>query len=380
MRIQFVVSNAAFFISHRLPIGLAAIAAGHKVNLIAGRNGNIKLLAADAARFPAAGLEYDAVHFKSCGTAPLTELVGFIGVWRAMRKFKPDLVHLVSPKGILYGGICARLLNVQCLVIAISGMGWLFTGDPRGFRAFLGWAYLRLVKFVYSHRRKHVIVQNSEDRAAVLDAGWAHPREITLIPGSGVDLQVFHPALSEADSLPIVVLPSRMLREKGVVEFVEAAKILAAKGIPVRMVLVGSARGGNPGAVSEREIMTWVERSWVEWWGHRDDMPTVYRSAAIVCLPSFYREGVPKVLLEAAACGRAVVTTDLPGCRDAIIPDVTGLLIPPQDAPALALALERLLGDQSLYRRFGAAARRLAVERFGVESVVKQTLEIYAAL
>lgn len=378
-RLLFAVNNAAFFVSHRLPIALAAREAGYEVGLVTGQAGSIIMEPRACAVLKEHAISHTATAFTSDGTNPWRELRGLIGVRSAMRAFSPDIVHAVSPKGILYGGLSARSLGVQGLVIAISGMGSLFTGDAHGLRSVLRKGYSTVATAVYRHPRKRVIVQNIDDRDAVLAARWAKPAEVVLIPGSGVDLDQFAPVAAEQALSDIVVLPGRVLREKGVVEFVEAARILKARGVPVRMVLVGTADYRNPSAVARSEIEQWVASGDIEWWGHRDDMAAVYREASIVCLPS-YREGMPKVLLEAAAAGKPVVTTDVEGCREAIVPGRTGLMVKARDAMAIADSLQHLLQNRSLQRAFGVAARQLAEEKYGIDSVIKRSLAIYDSL
>lgn len=378
-RIQFAVNNAAFFVSHRLPVALAARQVGYEVDLVTGQPGSAALEPTACERLIQEGIPHTRTAFRSDGTNLLEELHGLAGVWGAMRAFRPDIVHAVSPKGILYGGLCARAQKVPGLVIAISGMGSLFTGEVRGMRAVLGRSYLAAVRAVYRHPRKRVIVQNVDDYTAVLAAGWAKTEEVVFIPGSGVDLKLYSNGPPRQEEPTLVVLPSRLLRHKGVMEFVEAARMLKARGAQARMVLVGTADYQNPSAISEQEIRQWVAAGWIEWWGHQEDMPAVYRRAAVICLPS-YREGMPKVLLEAAAAGRPVVTTNVQGCKEAIIPDQTGLLVPVKDSMALAAAIEHLLKRPELRRKFGAAAMRLAQEKYGVDSVVERTLTIYDSL
>lgn len=378
-RLLFAVNNAAFFVSHRLPIALAAREAGYEVALVTGQAGSAILEPSALHALKQSGIPHVATAYSSDGTNPLRELRGLLGVGIAMQRFRPDIVHAVSPKAILYGGLNARALSVRGLVIAVSGMGSLYTGEARGVSGLLRSAYSKVVTTVYRHPRKMVIVQNVDDRDAVIAAGWAKAEEVALIPGSGVDLKLFAPVAGGEPRSNVIVLPSRLLREKGVLEFVEASRILKSRGIVARMALVGTADYKNPSAISENEIKQWVAEGAIEWWGHREDMSAVFRTAAIVCLPS-YREGMPKVLLEAAAAGKPAVTTDVQGCREAIVPGRTGLLIKPRDPVALADSLQQLLQSQQLQSDFGSAARKLAEEKYGIDAVIKTTLSIYSSL
>jgi glycosyltransferase involved in cell wall biosynthesis len=298
-------------------------------------------------------------------------------VLRQVYKTKPDVIHSASPKGNLYGGIAARLCGVPKLVIAVSGQGYLFTGNAGPIKRGIGALYNALIKWVYRHPDCTVIVQNQDDYAALLNAGMVSNEQLALIPGSGVDLAQFAdmpPELAEN----IVLLPARMLRDKGVQEFVDAARALRQSHPDWRFVLAGAADYANPSAFSIEQIKVWVADGIVEWWDYQADMPAVYRQAAIVCLPS-YREGMPKCLLEAAAAGKPVVTTDVIGCREAISPDETGLLVPVKDAAALRDALARLINSPAERNAFGIKARELAKQRFSIDAVVDRVFSIYRA-
>lgn len=377
-RLTFVVNNAGFFVSHRLPIAEAAVERGYIVSLVTGQPGSERLEGPAVARLAQGKISHFRTWFQSAGLNALVELIGFLQTLWHVWHIKPDIIHTASPKGGLYGGMAARILRVPAVVIAVSGMGYLFTGKVGSIKRLIRFLYSLIMRFVYSHPNKVVIVQNSSDLREVIAAGWATEDEICLIPGSGVDLARFR-EINPDRTARNVILPARLLWDKGVREFVEAARILRSAGCTWNFVLVGTADYSNPTAVSLAEIQAWTAQSTVEWWGHCDDMPAVYAKAAIVCLPS-YREGMPKCLLEAAAAGCAVVTTDEPGCREAIIAGKTGDLVPVQDSQALAVALGALINDADRRYRYGMAAKELALSRFGVDQVVDQTIAIYERL
>jgi glycosyltransferase involved in cell wall biosynthesis len=378
LRVVYVVNNAAFFVSHRLSVAKAAARAGFDVELITGQPGSPTLESAALKDLAVAGVPHTIVAFGSAGTNPFTESLGLWQIARRLRQFRPHIVHCASPKGVLYGGLAARWSKVPGLVLAVSGMGYLFTGDSAGRAGLLRRVYSRLVRHAYGHPNKRVIVQNRDDHRALRDAGLAGEDELVLIPGSGVRLEDYA-ALDEVGKSPIVVLPARMLKDKGVVEFAEAARRLRAAGSPWRFVLVGTADYRNPTTVPQECIDGWVREGIVEWWGHRTDMVAVFAQAGIVCLPS-YREGMPKALLEAAAAGCPVVTTDAIGCREAVIEGVTGDLVPVGDAEALATVLGRLIDDPERRLRYGRAGRVLAAERFSESAMLERTLSIYQEL
>jgi glycosyltransferase involved in cell wall biosynthesis len=287
------------------------------------------------------------------------------------RRLQPAIVHHVAMKPVLYGSLAARLSGVRGVVNALAGMGWLFTSAgggarliKRGVRVAMGGLLSRGI----------ALVQNPDDAALLARLGV--PRgNIRRIAGSGVDLARFRPA-AEPGSIPVIVLPARLLWDKGVGEFVEAARILRSRGVNARFVLVGDPDPANPASISAAQVADWVRDGAVEHMGWMDDMPDVFANAYIVCLPS-YREGLPKALIEAAAAGRPIVTTDVPGCREVVEDGVQGLCVPPRDANALADALARLIADPALRARMGEAARKRAEMEFGLDAVIAQTLALY---
>jgi glycosyltransferase involved in cell wall biosynthesis len=298
-------------------------------------------------------------------------------LWRVLRSVRPDVVHLVTIKPILLGGLLARLVRVPALVVAVSGLGYVFMSHGSA-----AWVRRSLVSVLYklalTHRNLKVIFQNADDLRSLNEIVHLPAHQVVTLRGSGVDLAHFaHWPLPAG--VPVVVLAARLLADKGVFEFVEAAKLLKAQGCSARFVLVGTVDTGNPTSVKQTELDAWVRDGVVEWWGHRSDMAQVLSAAQIVVLPS-YREGLPKVLLEAAACGRPVVTTNVPGCRDAIEPGVTGVLVPVQDALALAQAMNELILDPVRCERMGTAGRALAEQAFDVRQVIAAHLQIYAEL
>lgn len=375
MKILYVVNNAAFFCSHRLPLALAARQAGHEVALVTGQAGSPTLEAPALEQLRRYGLQHQVTAFRSGGVAPWAEGLGLIQVIAFMLRWKPDLVHCVSPKGVLYGGLAARLTQRAALVLAVSGMGSLFAGRSGGLGGIARRAYLLFARAAYGHRNCRVIVQNQDDRHLLVAHGLAREDQVMLIPGSGVPLQRYAD-LPGGGRDELVILPARLLRDKGVVEFVEAARQLRADGCRWRFALVGAADYDNPSSVSATQVRAWVNEGCVEWWGHREDMVPVFAQARIVCLPS-YREGMPKALLEAAAAGCAVVTTDAVGCREAVLPGISGDLVPVRDATALARALTRLIDNPARLAAYGEAGRRLAREHFGLDAVVAATLTCY---
>lgn len=369
-RLMLVVNDPAFFLSHRLPIALAARQEGYAVHVATAFGPGID-------RIATLGLIHHILPLSRSGKNPLVELKGFMALYRLFRKIRPDIVHLVTIKPVLYGGIAARLAGVPGVVAAVSGLGFVFLAS--GLKA----AFVRAVvsgmyRLVLGKRNLKVIFQNPDDRRTLAQDNVLQRDKAVMIRGSGVDLSAYA-AMPAPEGVPVVVMAARLLRDKGVHEFVAAAQLLKQRCLAARFWLVGAPDPGNPASVNEADLSVWRSAKIVELLGHRHDIARLFAQSNIVVLPS-YREGFPRVLLEAAACGRSVVTTDVPGCRDAVEPGVTGLLVPPRDAVALADAIQRLLLDAELRERMGQAGRQLAEREFSIEKAVAAHLAVYREL
>lgn len=379
-RIAYVVNHAAFFVSHRLPLAVGARQAGFDVRLLTGQAGSDEMERTAVMQLQAVGVMHRRSVFRSSGINPLIELMGLLQLMWFILWFKPDIVHCASPKGVLYGGLAARICRVQGLVLAISGMGYGYTAgtDRGGLRYLVRRVYSALAGFAFHHPNVRVIVQNQDDYQAAIDKGLIQASSLYLIPGSGVDLSQFEGCTADNKST-IVLLPARMLKDKGVEEFVEAARRIKTVMPDWRFILAGAAGYDNPSSIGLAQLSSWQTEGCIEWLGHVNDMVPLFRESAIVCLPS-YREGMPKALLEAAAAGCAVVTTDVTGCREAVEAGVSGDLVPVRNIDALADTLLSLMKDESRRHFYGAKGQERARALFSVDSVVSQTMKIYKGL
>lgn len=369
-KILFVVNDPAFFLSHRLPIALAAKAEGHEVHVAtaAGK-------ASDDIR--AYGFPFHVLPLSRSGRNLLHELASLIAIYCLFRSLKPDLVHLVTIKPVLYGGIAARLARVQAVVAAVSGLGFVFLAS--GFKARIVRVVVTVFyRFALGHKNLRVIFQNTDDRDLLVGLKVLPANKAVIIRGSGVDLSICK-YVPEPEGIPVVVMASRLLKDKGVWEFVFAAKEINARGVSARFILAGDMDQGNPASLSLAEIEFIKQDGAVIVTGYCADIASLFSTVHVVVLPS-YREGLPKVLVEAAACGRAVVTTNVPGCRDAIDPDQTGLLVPAYDGHALADAVVRLLEQPKLRQSMGATGRVLAENEFDIKRIVQKHLDVYHEL
>lgn len=364
----YVDSHADHFCSHRLPLALAAQRDGWRVSVATPPS-------AAVARITAAGLTHRVIAIDRRSMDPRVDLATVVALRRLFVDERPDLVHLRTIKPVVWGGIAAGLARVPAVIAHITGLGHAFQASGIAASA-LRSVLPPLYRLAFSHPRLRVVFQNQDDRGRFAEMGVVTGRRAVLVRGSGVDVRNFRP-LPEPLGPPVVVFPARLLWDKGLAQFVQAARSLRCQGSAARFALVGDVDAGNRGSVTAAEVESWVRAGDVEWWGHRSDMPAVYAHARVVCLPSYYGEGLPKSLLEASSCARAVVTADTPGCRDAVEHGRTGLVVPARDPVALARALAQLLADPIRCRSMGMAGRVRILAGFSEEQVVSETLAIY---
>lgn len=370
-KILFLITEDWYFWSHRLPLARSVRDAGYDV-VIATRVDKYKTLIQNE------GFKLIPIMLRRSSKNPLRELLTLFQLIRIYLKERPDLVHHVALKPLLYGSWAARFVGVPAVVNAFAGLGVVFVAQGRKasiFRKCISIAY----KMAFSLKNAKVIFQNPDDSTSFLDKGLVAAKDIVVIKGSGVETSDFKP-IPESIGPPLVMQASRMLWDKGVAEFVKAAEMLRAEGTQARFALVGDTDLENPAAVPRIQLEAWKKSDIVEWWGWKDHMPTVLGQSHIFCLPSFYGEGIPKVLIEAAACGRAIVTTDSPGCREVVRHGDNGLLVPVRDSKALANAIRTLIENPDLRTQMGARGRKIAVTEFSVEKIIEETLIVYRAL
>ena len=362
----FLVTEDWYFCSHRLPLARAARDAGWRV-VVATR------VRAHGALIEAEGFDLRPIGLRRRGIAPWGECAAILELVNLYRRERPAICHHVAMKPLFYGTLAALLAGVPRVVNAIAGLGFVFSS--RSVRArVLRWPVRLAYRAALRPRRVQIIVQNAHDAHTVEDLGIARDRIVT-IAGSGVDTVRFAPSV-EPPGPVVVAMVSRMLADKGVVELVDAARQVRARYPDMRVRLVGPPDPDNPASLPESRLRAWVEEGVVEWCPGTDDVPAIWARSHIAVLPS-YREGLPKSLIEAAACGRAIVATDVPGCSDVVVHGETGLLVPPRDAAALARAIVRLAGDAALRRRLGEAARARVERLFAEPQVIAQTLALY---
>lgn len=371
-RVLLVVNGVQKFFTHRGGLALGLRERGWDVEMVVPAD-------EDDSVIREAGIRAHTVPLDRESMSPVTESKTILALSKLYRERSPVLVHHFTPKPVIYGGIAAQLADVPGIVSSIAGLEYPFISDSvqaRTLRALAALGY----RLALSGDGSRVIFENAEDRDEFVQRDLADRSISRVIVGAGVDVDKFRPS-GDRDDPARVLLAARMLRQKGVLEFVEAARRLRSEGSDALFLLAGYSDPTNPTSIEEEQLRAWGREEGLEWLGRlaHERMPGLMRSVDVVCLPS-YREGAAKVLLEAAASGRAIVTTDVPGCREAVQPGESGLLVPPRDPDALAEALGRLLRDPGLCRRMGLRGRELAVERFSIQRVVEKTAEVYREL
>lgn len=360
-----------YFCSHRLPLAVAAQKAGYDV-VVATR------VQKHGDQIVSQGLKLIPISFSRHSMNPFTEAHFIANLVRIYKKESPDIVHHIANKPILYGSLAAIFAKVPFTVNALTGVRYnIFFPNQWKIKLLRPWIKYAF-KIALNKKNSRVILQNNDDLAFLIKTDILEPKNTVIIRGAGVNTKEFTFSDEPAGN-PLVVLATRMLWDKGVGEFVKAARRLKKDYPQVRFILVGDTDIGNPAAIPIAQLEEWHKEKVIEWWGHREDMPAVFSESHIVCLPS-YREGLPKVLIEAASCGRAIVATDVPGCREIVRHGVNGLLVPPKDSKTLAKSLTILIQNPELRSHMGKKGREIAVSEFSEERVTKETIGVYRDL
>jgi glycosyltransferase involved in cell wall biosynthesis len=365
-KLLYLITEDWFFCSHFLERGRAARAAGYEVVVAARSNQHVR-------QIEAAGLRFVPLAFERNGVNPFYEFKTLLQIAKLYRKEQPDLVHHIALKPVVYGALCGLFFRRLQVINAPVGMGFVFSSARPLARA-LRPLVMGVLRLCLATPRSQVVFENKDDLQGFVDAGTVPADRAHLIRGAGVNLQLFkpNPALDETVR---ILLPARMLVDKGVREFVEAAGRVRASGVKAEFLLAGGT-DSNPASIPEAQLRAWHDSGTVTWLGQVTDMAALLRTVHIVCLPS-YREGLPKSLLEALAAGLPVISTDVPGCREVVQHGHNGLLVPARDVEELTAALARLIHDPVLCRTYGAHGRVLAEQWFSDEAVISQTLRLY---
>ena len=367
-RVLFVITEDWALISHRLHLAEAAIRLGYEVAVVTRVTKYRDML-------EASGLKVFHWRLERRSLDPISEIISIFHLWKILKFFEPDIIHAVAQKPVIYAGLVMKFSKKAKFVAALGGVGFIFTG--KNIKANLLKPIVKsCLRFVLRDPASKLILQNADNVQTIVDLSIVDKNRITLIKGAGVEIRKFQPSLIPKGP-PMVILPARMLWDKGVAEFVRVAGRIKARGIEAHFVLVGDVDIHNPASISQKQVDQWVQQGAVEHWNRRDDMDQIYQQASIVCLPS-YNEGLPKVLLEAASCARPTVAFNVPGCREIVRNGTNGFLVSFGDEVALEKAIVTLISDRSLCAKMGAKGREIVEQAFSSEIINAQTFAIWS--
>lgn len=375
LKILLFANTEWYLFNFNLALAKAARAQGAEVLLVSPPGPYGEKLRAE-------GFRWIPVPMARRSLNPIREAYLLWVLWRLYRREKPDIAHHFTIKSVVYGGLVAKVTGARGVVSAVSGMGYVFSSEElfaRMLRPFVR----RSLHWAMSGRKSRLIVQNPDDRRAVLEADLMDPAHVRVIAGAGVDTQRYQPradAPCASGRTASILFAARLLWDKGIAEFVQAAQMLRAGGLNVHFLVAGEPDPGNPASVPEAQLTAWREEGNVTLLGHVHDMPALMATADVVVLPSNYREGIPTSLIEAAAAGLPIVTTDAPGCREIVQDGVNGFLVPVRDSAAVAAAIRKLVLDPKLAARMGAAGRQKVLAQFDERIVLMDTLAVYREL
>lgn len=366
----FIVTEDWAFVTHRLHTAVNAQKKGIEVALMARSSG-------EEGKLQAVGIKHFTFPLSRGSLSIFNAVISIISIRRVIKAYKPDVVHAVSIKPIIFSGLVAILSDIRIrrrLVFALGGLGHLFLSTKLKTKL-LKFFTLIALKVVFLNKETTLILQNKDDADDLIKEKVINGSNIKFIKGAGVETEKFKP-LPLKSGRPKVLLPARLIYEKGILEFVEAAKILNADKQVADFIIAGNFDPDNPSSIPEMTLHKWVSEGWVQYLGYREDMLEVYADATIVCLPS-YREGLPKALLEAASVGRPLVSFDVPGCREIVRDGENGVLVKNIDAVSLASGLMILISDRAKCKTFGQASRNIVCDEFSSEKISEQTIRIW---
>jgi len=368
IKILFIITEDWYFVSHRLDLVKRAIWSGYQVALLSHYTNHREVI-------EDAGIKSIEWPLDRSSKNPLTELNAIKSIISSIRQFRPDIIHSVAMKPVIYSSIASLFTGLDNRIFALAGLGFVFTSNTRSakiIKPFLEFAF----RLLFKGCKTRLILQNPEDRQALLLANIINPYNIRLIRGAGVDIKSFSINKIPTD-LPIISIPARMLWAKGIQDFIDCSKEINKDNKFARFVLVGTPDEQNPDSIPKQQLIEWDKNGVIEWWGHRSDMPNVFHQSTIVCLPTTYGEGLPKSLLEAASCGRPIVAYDVPGCREIVKDGYNGYLVKPKSVDGLVNAISQLLNDHELCDNMGKNGRKLVEKHFTQEKIAVETIAVW---
>lgn len=369
-KLLIVCNDLNFFLLHRLPEAQGALKKGYEVHIAAPPSPN-------SSKVNQLGFIHHDLLFSRSGLNPFREIISIVSFYRLFCQIRPNIVYLMTVKPILYGGIAARFARIDKVVVAFFGMGYVFTNNKFS-TLILRFIILKFYKYSLNQRNIRVIFQNPVDQNLMVKLRIVDKKNAILIKGSGISLEDFS-YKQEPEGVPVVLMAARLLYDKGVMEYYRAAKKIQESGIEARFLLAGERDSGNPSSINHDDFEELRLSPYIELVGFCTNISELISNVNIVVLPS-YREGFPRILEEAAACGRPIITTDVPGCRDAIMPNHTGILVPAKNHFLLANALMQLIENKVLRYKMGIAGRKLAEQQYSIEIIAAAHLSIYESL
>ena len=369
-KIIFLVNGDSFFISHRLLIAKKLLLEGYEVHIATEFSNHRKMLSK-------MGFKLHNISFNKNSVNLLKTILPIFQIFFLIRKIKPNIIHLISLKPIILGGLVSLISPVNSMVISITGLGSMFIKNGI-FSRIRENIFILLYRVVFLFPNFKVILQNNDDLKYQIKKANLKKNKTEIIKGSGVDLNTVK-FTKIPENQPIILMACRIIGDKGILEYIKSIQYLKKYNFKGKFYLAGNIDFTNPSAIKESTINHWHQKKIVNYIGYQNDISKIIKKSTIVVLPS-YREGFPKILMEAAACGRPVITTNVPGCKDAVINNITGILIPPKNYIALANAIKNILNNKKKLKKIGKAARKHALENFDVNDVVSHHLHIYKTL
>jgi len=371
-RYLIVIKNTRFLYSHFWPLAVAIQEAGWDVWIAAERD-------LDPRRITDARMNFIELKAQGGNWSIIGAARSAASLYAVLRDVRPNIVHFIYLRNVMVGAVLARASRTPAVLGAVTGMGLLFARDRVAYRLARK-VVVWLLRLGFRHPNSVLAVENSDDQAYFVASRVIRAERTVVIPGAGVDLEEIQ-ACPEPDSQrPVILCAARMIREKGILDLVAAAEIVRRRGIDLELWLAGEAHTESPSAIPEKELEEMVARGFVRWLGQRDDVPALMAETTLFCLPSYYREGLPRVLVEACAAGLPVVTTDVPGCREVVANGVNGFVVRPRDIEGLAAALETILSNSALRLRMRLASRDVFEKKFTSGAVHLAFNRCYAML
>lgn len=367
-KLFIIVNQDFFFLSHRLAIGNAAKKEGFDVTVVSEDTG-----VSDKIR--ESGLRTINLPINKSGTNIKEEIKTFFFLFKLFFNEKPDIVHLVGLKTILWGSLACKFAGVKAMISAVSGLGILF--DEENAKSLISRSILKVLRLTHKKENTRVIFQNNDDKALFISAKIVKESQCAFTNGSGIDLEKYDYTPEPTDELIKVIFTARMVEDKGTLVLIDAAnKLKSEYSNKVQFLLCGGL-DANPNGITKDLLESKCDGEYIQWLGHRKDVLDLLKFSHIMAFPSWYREGLPKSVIEAEAIGRPIITTNSVGCRDTVIDGENGFLIPPKDVDALVFALKKLFENPSLRDEMGKKARKFAEDKFDINDVIKVHIGLY---